>query len=90
MKLQLVSDLIDNTNKKWRTELINNTFQMKITQKIMQIPLAETDHEDFQVWNREPSDEYSVRSAYKLLQDANLDPSSYLIQTEIKEFYRKL
>ncbi|KAK5842886.1 hypothetical protein PVK06_005302 [Gossypium arboreum] len=89
-KLKLVSDLIDNPNKKWRMDLINNTFQVEIAQKIMQIPFAETDHEDIQVWKGELFGEYSIRSAYKLLQDANPDPSSYLIQAEIKECYRKL
>lgn len=58
--------------------------------KILQIPLAETDHEDIQVWKEEPSGEFSVRSAYKLLQGANLDPSNYLLQTETTNFYKKL
>ncbi|KAH1081930.1 hypothetical protein J1N35_021691 [Gossypium stocksii] len=40
----------------------------------IQIPLAETDYEDRQVWKGEQSDEYSVRSAYKLLQDSTLNP----------------
>lgn len=38
--LKLVSDPIDFTNKKWKTNLINNTFQVEIAQKILQIPLA--------------------------------------------------
>ncbi|MFQ6666719.1 hypothetical protein Gotur_032971, partial [Gossypium turneri] len=28
--------------------------------------------------------------AYKLLQEASLDPSNYLVQAETKDFYRKL
>lgn len=54
-------------------------FQTEIAQRILQIPLAEANHEDFQVWKEEPFREYSVRGAYKLLQYANLDINSYLI-----------
>ncbi|KAA3465295.1 reverse transcriptase [Gossypium australe] len=90
MQLELVSDLIDNANRKWRAELISNTFHPNVARIILQIPLSESDHEDFQVWRGEPTGEYSVRSAYKLLQNANLDPSNYLLQTEIKEFFGKL
>lgn len=65
-------------------------FQPDIAQKILQIPLAETEHIDFQVWKEEPSGEFSVRNAYKLLQYSSLDPNSYLIQLETKNFFRKL
>ncbi|KAH1031312.1 hypothetical protein J1N35_043486 [Gossypium stocksii] len=75
---------------KWKTDLIHNTFQEEIAQKILQIPLAETVNEDGQVWKGEQSGEYSVCSAYKLLQDSTLDPSRNLIQADGKKFYRKL
>ncbi|MBA0878961.1 hypothetical protein Goshw_016158 [Gossypium schwendimanii] len=89
-ELELVSDLIDSTTKMWKTEIITTTFQIGIAQRILQIPLAITDCEGMQVWKGEHSGEFSVRSAYKLLQDASLDPRSYLVQAETKEFYRKL
>ncbi|MBA0637881.1 hypothetical protein Godav_000145 [Gossypium davidsonii] len=54
------------------------------------MPLAETEHEDIQVWKGELSGEFFVRSAYKLLQEATLNPTDYLLQTESKNFYRKL
>ncbi|KAH1114074.1 hypothetical protein J1N35_007452 [Gossypium stocksii] len=47
-KLIVVSDLIDSSNRKWRIDVIMNTFQAGVAKKILQIPLAETDHEDFQ------------------------------------------
>lgn len=56
----------------------------------MQIPLAEDEHDDFQVWRGEHSGEFSVRSTYKLLQKANMDLSAYLIEVETKNFYGKL
>ncbi|XP_040960226.1 uncharacterized protein [Gossypium hirsutum] len=89
-ELKLVSDLINLTSRKWRRDVINSTFQEEIARKILQTPLAEFEHEDFQVWKGELSGEFSVRSAYKLLQDANQIPNDYLLQTELKEFYKKL
>ncbi|KAA3461497.1 glycine, alanine and asparagine-rich protein-like [Gossypium australe] len=80
--IKLVSDSIEATNRTWKADVVINTFRMDVAKKIMQIPLAEIAHDDFQVWR--------VRSAYKLLQETNLDPSSYIIQAERKKFYRKL
>ncbi|MBA0575583.1 hypothetical protein Golob_023901, partial [Gossypium lobatum] len=73
--IKLVSDLIDSNSRSWKIELIRNTFQPVIAEKILQIPLAETVQEDFQVWRGEPTGEFFVRSAYKLLQETNLDPN---------------
>ncbi|MBA0819240.1 hypothetical protein Gohar_021731 [Gossypium harknessii] len=89
-ELAMVSDLIDNINKKWKTELIMNTFQKEIAHKILQIPLAKTDCKDMKVWKGELSEEFTVRSVYKLLQEASLDPSNYLLQADTKDFYKKL
>ncbi|MBA0790566.1 hypothetical protein Gohar_015205, partial [Gossypium harknessii] len=63
-ELKTVSDLIDGTSKKWKTEIIFSTFQVEIAQKILKIPLAETDSEDLRVWKGEATGEFSVRSAY--------------------------
>lgn len=65
-------------------------FYSEAARKILQISLSESTHEDFQVWRGEPIGEYSVHSAYKLLQIANLNPSNYLLQAEAKEFFSKL
>lgn len=54
------------------------------------MPLAEIEYEDVQVWKGELFGEFSVHSTYKLLQEATLNPTSYLLQTKYKEFYRKL
>ena len=67
----------------------DRTFQVDIAQKILKIPLAETDSEDLRVWKGEATGEFSVRSAYKLLQEDVLSPNN-LLQSELKEFYRKL
>ncbi|KAH1047286.1 hypothetical protein J1N35_038070 [Gossypium stocksii] len=89
-ELRLVSDLIDNTEKMWKLEVITYTFQADIAQRILQIALATAECDDMQVWEGEHSGEFLVRSAYKLLHEANTDPSSYLLQPETRDFYRKL
>ncbi|KAG8491201.1 hypothetical protein CXB51_014347 [Gossypium anomalum] len=88
--IELVSNLIAATTRQWKTDLIENTFSENTAQKILQIPLAEEEHDDFQVWRGEHSGEFTIRSAYKLLQEVTTDPNAYLIQTKTKNFYRKL
>ncbi|KAH1097522.1 hypothetical protein J1N35_014443 [Gossypium stocksii] len=68
--------------------MINNTFQEVEAALILRIPFAQEPHADFLAWNGEPSGEYTVRSAYKLLQ--NLNPRAYTLQNIYKDFYRKL
>ncbi|KAA3468407.1 Ribonuclease H-like superfamily protein [Gossypium australe] len=88
--IKLVSDLIDANNRRWKLELIRNTFARDTAEKILQIPLAELAHEDLQVWRGELTGEFSVRSAYKLLQESSQDPNDINLQTSTKNFYRKL
>ena len=52
--------------------------------------MAEMEYEDLQVWRGEPTREFSVRSAYKLLQETTLDPNELFLHTETINFYRKL
>ncbi|KAH1096514.1 hypothetical protein J1N35_013435 [Gossypium stocksii] len=87
--IELVSDLIDDSTRTWKTNLITSTFLAYIAQQILQIPLSETPYDDFQVWSKEPSGIFSVRSAYKLLQEDSSDPN-YLIQANLKDYYKKL
>ncbi|KAA3452465.1 reverse transcriptase [Gossypium australe] len=51
--IKLVSDLIDSNRRRWKSELIKNTFAIDTAEKILQIPLAELAHEDLQVWRGE-------------------------------------
>ncbi|MBA0663138.1 hypothetical protein Goklo_007176, partial [Gossypium klotzschianum] len=59
-------------------------------EKIISIPLEEEPHEDFQAWSAEVSGEYTVRSAYKLIQGIEDNPSAYALQADYKDFYKKL
>ena len=65
-------------------------FKPAVAEKILRIPLAETEHEDLQVWKGESTGEFSVRSAYKLLHELTLDPNELFLHTETINFYRKL
>ncbi|MFQ6637894.1 hypothetical protein Gotur_014132 [Gossypium turneri] len=47
-------------------------------------------HEDFLIWGGELTGEFTVRSAYKLLQSSNEDPSAYALQLIYRKFYKKL
>lgn len=76
VNVEFVLDLIDKESRSWKTELLVNTFHIEIVKKIMQIPLARAVHDDFQVWGGEPSGNFSIKSAYKLLQRATLVPSN--------------
>ncbi|KAA3454975.1 reverse transcriptase [Gossypium australe] len=84
-----VNALID-TGRKWKKELIKNTFPEEDSARILRISLAENPHEDFLVWGGEASGEYSARSAYKLLQIAEENPRAYAVQTVYRKFYKKL
>ncbi|KAA3479130.1 reverse transcriptase [Gossypium australe] len=78
-EIKLVADLIEANTRRWNRELIENTFPEHTAQKILQIPLAEEVHEDFQVWRGEHTGEFTVRSAYQLLQEATLNPNELLL-----------
>lgn len=64
-------------------------FDANIARKILQITLVKSVYEDFQVWRGEPSGNFLVQSAYKLLKESTLIPSN-IIQTDTKNFYKKL
>ncbi|KAA3470851.1 reverse transcriptase [Gossypium australe] len=78
-EIELVADLIETTTRRWKKELIENIFPEHTAQKILQIPVAK------EVWRGEHTGEFTVRSAYKLLQEATLNPNDLLLQTETKK-----
>ncbi|KAH1075042.1 hypothetical protein J1N35_027370 [Gossypium stocksii] len=74
-----IAELINNFERDWNREMIVNTFPEAEAELILRIPLAIEPHVDFLAWNGDPSGEYLVRSAYKLLQSSN--PRAYALQT---------
>ncbi|KAA3483968.1 reverse transcriptase [Gossypium australe] len=83
-----VAELISSNNKEWNRELILNNFPAEVANLILRIPLVQEPHDDFLAWSGEPSGEFSVKSSYKLLQ--NVDPTAYALQSNYRDFYRKL
>ncbi|KAA3462420.1 reverse transcriptase [Gossypium australe] len=83
-----VAELINSNEREWNRDLIGNTFPKAEAELILRIPLAMELHEDLLVWNGELSDEFSVRSSYKILQ--NSDPTAYALQNIYRGFYNKL
>ncbi|MBA0844633.1 hypothetical protein Goarm_022608, partial [Gossypium armourianum] len=52
----------------------DNNKNIKLVSDLIEIPLADIVYENFQVWREEPSDDFSVKSAYKLLEETNSGP----------------
>ncbi|KAL1060367.1 hypothetical protein V6Z11_1Z103800 [Gossypium hirsutum] len=80
-----VAELIDLSSRTWKQELIEYTFPEDVAEMILSIPLAESPHEDFQVWSIEATGEFTTSSAYKLLQsiENNLKLMLYKTTTRI-------
>ncbi|KAA3457378.1 reverse transcriptase [Gossypium australe] len=85
-ELESVSGLIDSTTRLWKRDYLPRTHSAEDPPS----SLAVVEHDDFQVWRGEHSGEFTVRSAYQLLQKVTTDPNELLLQTKSKKFYRKL
>ncbi|KAG8479729.1 hypothetical protein CXB51_029529 [Gossypium anomalum] len=85
-----VNELIDSNERIWKRELINNTFSKEDAGKILQIPLVRTPHDDLLIWGGEFLGEFSVCSAYKLLQTFDDIPRAYALQIAYRNFYKTL
>ncbi|KAA3471354.1 reverse transcriptase [Gossypium australe] len=87
---QFVSTLIDNNERIWKEDLIEDTFDEEDTVRILQISLADVPHDDYLAWGGEASGVFSVRSAYKLLQTTDEFPRAYALQISYRNLYKKL
>ncbi|MBA0730434.1 hypothetical protein Golax_025760, partial [Gossypium laxum] len=89
-----VGDHISIWNDRWvpgvtEDRLQNNNSGESIRVEDTADLAFKTIHEDIQLWRGEATGIFSVRSAYKLLQESTVDPNDYL-QADSKNFYRKL
>ncbi|KAA3485194.1 RNA-directed DNA polymerase [Gossypium australe] len=84
-----VAELIDESSRNWKTELIGSTFSEDVAERILRIPLVIEPHNDILAWRGESLGEFTVRSAYKLLQGIGIDPRAYALQTDYNKFYKK-
>ncbi|KAM6571614.1 hypothetical protein CsatA_015694 [Cannabis sativa] len=56
--------------REWDNEVISDIFNLRDAQIILQIPLSNQAHEDVWYWSKEATGFYSVKSAYKHIQDS--------------------
>lgn len=69
--LSVVSDLIDNESRTWKSDVVRNNFTAPDTDAIFNIPLRRGGGEDFWAWNWEKSGTYIVKSSYRALMTCN-------------------
>ncbi|KAA3488997.1 reverse transcriptase [Gossypium australe] len=55
-----VAELIDDSNRKWKEEMLEFIFPDVIVEKILPIPLAKEPDEDVMAWSGEPSREFTI------------------------------
>jgi hypothetical protein len=82
--LEHVSDLIDNTNQQWKTQLISQNFIPIEAENILKLPLTNTTEDDLICWQGTKDGHYTVRSGYNAQMDwetitsAQAQPSNLL------------
>lgn len=64
---QMVSELIDSTNARWNSDLVNDIFLPYDSLAIFQIPICTQNIFYFWAWNYEKSGVFSVRSSYHMI-----------------------
>lgn len=67
-----------------------NTFENDDARRILQIPVPSIECDDQMVWRGEHSGEFSIRSAYKILQTLSIDPSINNLQNPHKSLNKSL
>ena len=65
-----VSSLIQHSSGTWNAALIDQIFLPNEAELIKSIPLSIRDRDDAVVWSREQNGKFTVRSAYKMLKEA--------------------
>lgn len=70
--------------------MIRPTFSMKDANKILRTPLASEEHDDMLVWRGEASDDFKIRSAYRILLESTTDSNTREVQNEMKRIYNRL
>ncbi|KAF7154602.1 hypothetical protein RHSIM_Rhsim01G0174200 [Rhododendron simsii] len=61
-----VSDLIDDSTKTWKTQLVKESFNEEEATIILSLPISTTQRRDRKVWHYSPNGVFTVKSAYCL------------------------
>ena len=77
-----VSDLIDPMNRTWKKDMLEQIFYDFEAATIKNITLCRSIQEDVLIWPFNPDGEYSVKSGYRFLQEANTLQQPGLLNTK--------
>ncbi|KAL4621404.1 hypothetical protein ACB092_06G225000 [Castanea dentata] len=66
-----VEVLINQSNCRWRSEVIDHCFNLAEAKMIKNIPLSSTSQPDKLIWPFTPTGQYSVKSGYRFLFEGN-------------------
>lgn len=72
--LETIVELINN-DKEWKSDLITSVFDVADANRNLRILLAREPHSNAVIWKCEATGEFSIRSAYKLLQINSATPN---------------
>lgn len=66
---QVVNGLLKMGSREWDTEIIADLFNERDQALIYGTPLSSRQEEDIRYWSKEGSGRYSVKSAFRLVQE---------------------
>ena len=86
-----LSDLIDQEQKVWREDVLENCFYPFEVSIIKNIPLCKTIQEDVLIWPFNPDGIYTVKSGYKFLSEEHIgrQPGPFEIEA-LKSLWKKI
>ncbi|KAG8473535.1 hypothetical protein CXB51_035829 [Gossypium anomalum] len=82
-----VSNLIDRDSVTWKQEKIQSLFGEEQTQRIIAIPLANSESQDALVWRGDNTGVYTAKNGYKW---SNTIEVSNIQQNPLAKFYKRL
>lgn len=68
LQRKMVASLLCTDRKEWDVKVLSDVLNERDQSCIMVIPISESGNEDIIFWSFEDSGNYSVKSAYRLLQ----------------------
>ncbi|KAK8549477.1 hypothetical protein V6N13_027229 [Hibiscus sabdariffa] len=73
-----VADLIDQSEKVWKLDILRELFEEDQVERICSIPITRGTYVDDIIWRLEGSGCYTVKSGYRLLQNASPAIASHI------------
>lgn len=86
---EFVSSLIDSETRRWREDIIRNTFYDDIVQSILKLPLGSSERVDSIFCNYSKDSKYSVKSGYHCAYEHNLINADYASTSNMSNTFWK-